>query len=85
MLCQTIELTKDLEKCPPSRTPKSSSTYVKALGKKLYFGFVRKKQLILITLANNCEIWFQEGQYVGGHFYKSFVSSIIWQSVSNVI
>ena len=68
MLCKTIELTKDMEKCPPtycpSRTPKSSQTYVKTLGKKLYFGFVRKKQPILITFANNCEIWVQDGQYV---------------------
>ena len=48
MLCQTIELTKYLEKCPLT-LPKVCKN-VKTLGKRLYFGFVRERQLILITL-----------------------------------
>ena len=33
----------------------------------------------------NCEIWVQDGQYIGGHFSKFFVSSIVWQSINHVI
>ena len=73
-----IELTKDLKNVRlhivHPELPKVRKRYVKTFAKKLYLGFVRKRQLIPITFANNCEIWVQYGQYVGGRF--SSLSSV---------
>ena len=88
MLCQTIELTKTWKNVRlhivHPELPKIRKRLLKHL-EKLYFGFLRKKQLILIIFANNYEIWVLDGQYVGGHLSKSFVSSIVWQSINHFI
>ena len=87
MLCQTIELTKDLEKCPPTDCPSRthiSQLFAKVISMSCFFLTKPKYNFFPSVLTYVYELLgVLDGQYVDGHFSKSFV--IVWQSINHVI
>ena len=89
MLCKTIELTKDLVQCPPTYCPSwthFSQLFAKVISISCLFLTKPKYNFFPSVLTYVYELFgVVDGQYVGEYFSKSFVSSIVWQSISHVI